>query len=185
MSAQLLRWTGCALEKEAQCSDWATRPLSQEQKRYAAADALCLHALDSALHGLSPGRSEVRLLARIACDDSRGSGLGGTESDGDDDIEAAELHAEGLRRVLAAAEGASAQLQSVTAQGGVKPAVRVVRVETSSADSTHGEAATSEGHLDLLLQGRQEVNSLCFTACLLYTSPSPRDRQKSRMPSSA
>ena len=25
----------------------------------------------------------------------------------------------------------------------------------------------------------------CFTSCLLYTSPSPRDRQKSRMPSSA
>ena len=24
-----------------------------------------------------------------------------------------------------------------------------------------------------------------FTGCLLYTSPSPRDRQKSRMPSSA
>ena len=163
LSAQLLRWAGCALEKEAQCSDWATRPLSQEQKRYAAADALCLHALDSALHGLSPGRSEVRLLARIARDDNRGSGLGGTESDGDDDIEAAELHAEGLRRVTAAAEGASARLQSVD-HGDVKPAVRVVRVESLSADSTHGEAATGEGHLDLLLQGRQEVNSLCFTA---------------------
>ena len=26
---------------------------------------------------------------------------------------------------------------------------------------------------------------LAFTTCLLYTSPSPRDRQKSRMPSSA
>ena len=25
----------------------------------------------------------------------------------------------------------------------------------------------------------------CFSGCLLYTSPSPRDRQKSRMPSSA
>ena len=25
----------------------------------------------------------------------------------------------------------------------------------------------------------------CFYSCLLYTSPSPRDRQKSRMPSSA
>ena len=25
----------------------------------------------------------------------------------------------------------------------------------------------------------------CTTSCLLYTSPSPRDRQKSRMPSSA
>ena len=29
-----------------------------------------------------------------------------------------------------------------------------------------------------------ELESL-FSACLLYTSPSPRDRQKSRMPSSA
>src|SRR5678809_240528 len=28
-------------------------------------------------------------------------------------------------------------------------------------------------------------DSTVFTACLLYTSPSPRDRQKSRMPSSA
>ena len=26
---------------------------------------------------------------------------------------------------------------------------------------------------------------MLFTTCLLYTSPSPRDRQKSRMPSSA
>ena len=29
------------------------------------------------------------------------------------------------------------------------------------------------------------VNSLGASTCLLYTSPSPRDRQKSRMPSSA
>ena len=28
-------------------------------------------------------------------------------------------------------------------------------------------------------------NPTTFSACLLYTSPSPRDRQKSRMPSSA
>ena len=27
--------------------------------------------------------------------------------------------------------------------------------------------------------------AVAFTICLLYTSPSPRDRQKSRMPSSA
>ena len=26
---------------------------------------------------------------------------------------------------------------------------------------------------------------ICIKGCLLYTSPSPRDRQKSRMPSSA
>ena len=29
------------------------------------------------------------------------------------------------------------------------------------------------------------VNTMMCNACLLYTSPSPRDRQKSRMPSSA
>ena len=32
---------------------------------------------------------------------------------------------------------------------------------------------------------KPEVASYPFTTCLLYTSPSPRDRQKSRMPSSA
>ena len=30
-----------------------------------------------------------------------------------------------------------------------------------------------------------EYSSLNYKDCLLYTSPSPRDRQKSRMPSSA
>ena len=29
------------------------------------------------------------------------------------------------------------------------------------------------------------LSNALLTACLLYTSPSPRDRQKSRMPSSA
>ena len=31
----------------------------------------------------------------------------------------------------------------------------------------------------------QETFTARYTSCLLYTSPSPRDRQKSRMPSSA
>ena len=33
--------------------------------------------------------------------------------------------------------------------------------------------------------GEEHGLSLWFYTCLLYTSPSPRDRQKSRMPSSA
>ena len=44
------------------------------------------------------------------------------------------------------------------------------------------------GHegLSTHLSSRQEVGGLLgSTGCLLYTSPSPRDRQKSRMPSSA
>ena len=32
---------------------------------------------------------------------------------------------------------------------------------------------------------RKGVRAECTKVCLLYTSPSPRDRQKSRMPSSA
>ena len=43
-----------------------------------------------------------------------------------------------------------------------------------------GEVITIQGSL---LGTDQEM--LLNTVCLLYTSPSPRDRQKSRMPSSA
>ena len=41
-------------------------------------------------------------------------------------------------------------------------------------------------HSDLQTHpGRASDNRMTLTCCLLYTSPSPRDRQKSRMPSSA
>ena len=39
--------------------------------------------------------------------------------------------------------------------------------------------------LFILWQGAVYLKAGHITACLLYTSPSPRDRQKSRMPSSA
>ena len=32
---------------------------------------------------------------------------------------------------------------------------------------------------------QRQINKALTNICLLYTSPSPRDRQKSRMPSSA
>ena len=41
-----------------------------------------------------------------------------------------------------------------------------------------GGEVKSENH-------REFGRAVCKTTCLLYTSPSPRDRQKSRMPSSA
>ena len=37
----------------------------------------------------------------------------------------------------------------------------------------------------LILVGLGLLALALYTSCLLYTSPSPRDRQKSRMPSSA
>ena len=38
---------------------------------------------------------------------------------------------------------------------------------------------------NLTLHDVDAILSRCYRTCLLYTSPSPRDRQKSRMPSSA
>ena len=45
----------------------------------------------------------------------------------------------------------------------------------------------NHGPIDLIIEafGDHEVVRSAYENCLLYTSPSPRDRQKSRMPSSA
>ena len=40
-------------------------------------------------------------------------------------------------------------------------------------------------HPDLNYMMSMQESLVVYMACLLYTSPSPRDRQKSRMPSSA
>ena len=47
---------------------------------------------------------------------------------------------------------------------------------------------TTTSKLQMQIQPEEssgESDSQCYMICLLYTSPSPRDRQKSRMPSSA
>ena len=43
----------------------------------------------------------------------------------------------------------------------------------------------SEDQKTLLLEGHTDVVTEGDTSCLLYTSPSPRDKRQSRMPSSA
>ena len=50
-----------------------------------------------------------------------------------------------------------------------------------------GAHALDIGAMSVFLYAFREREDLmdCYEACLLYTSPSPRDRQKSRMPSSA
>ena len=57
----------------------------------------------------------------------------------------------------------------------------ILKSETSLGLESHEELGfNSEEELEL------EISKLTkFRPCLLYTSPSPRDRQKSRMPSSA
>ena len=47
-------------------------------------------------------------------------------------------------------------------------------------------APTGASAIDLVGEPYPDsTHEICMNACLLYTSPSPRDRQKSRMPSSA
>ena len=68
------------------------------------------------------------------------------------------------------------------------------QVLTVMADKLNGVRVAKEGFLDALLK-REEIYptglpisggvAIRSDSCLLYTSPSPRDRQKSRMPSSA
>ena len=66
-----------------------------------------------------------------------------------------------------------------TESGGVAPSVNVIggKYFTDLLDHAHGTTTASSA---LITDGNSHVS-----ACLLYTSPSPRDRQKSRMPSSA
>ena len=41
------------------------------------------------------------------------------------------------------------------------------------------------GNTELIIEASKKAKKKYNADCLLYTSPSPRDRQKSRMPSSA
>ena len=66
----------------------------------------------------------------------------------------------------------------------------VKQVDPSEWSSPPSDAAiVDRPGLGKILMGRGAVNQkgpeATFLGCLLYTSPSPRDRQKSRMPSSA
>ena len=53
----------------------------------------------------------------------------------------------------------------------------------TAISNCHIYIETHDGHLEEIR--RIEIQENNIIGCLLYTSPSPRDRQKSRMPSSA
>ena len=64
--------------------------------------------------------------------------------------------------------------------GGIYPTIRGDWRE----ESVHQHCAIAVLKSELITAGARE-SLHAVTSCLLYTSPSPRDRQKSRMPSSA
>ena len=59
------------------------------------------------------------------------------------------------------------------------------RVNSKSIMGVMMLAASCGSTVTITADGIDEDKALKAVACLLYTSPSPRDRQKSRMPSSA
>ena len=64
----------------------------------------------------------------------------------------------------------------------------VASIAMVAACSTAAFAAGDIGKSETVTPGASSGNTntgVVLTVCLLYTSPSPRDRQKSRMPSSA
>ena len=61
----------------------------------------------------------------------------------------------------------------------IKPKRKFTAGAPTTSDLVEGEIAINTADKKLYI--RDNANNIC----LLYTSPSPRDRQKSRMPSSA
>ena len=51
-------------------------------------------------------------------------------------------------------------------------------------DGNHS-LVNNENRYKILFHAKRAIQELNYDACLLYTSPSPRDRTRSRMPSSA
>ena len=68
-------------------------------------------------------------------------------------------------------------------------ALKAIKAEfllIKTAPENHGEVSDDHALKALVRMVKQRKESAeLYSSCLLYTSPSPRDRQKSRMPSSA
>ena len=83
------------------------------------------------------------------------------------------------------------------ADGGPLPAVSLTETEMREMAELHPDRfyVIEQTHLDLViapstlygewLRGANPAKTRLAIGCLLYTSPSPRDRTRSRMPSSA
>ena len=61
----------------------------------------------------------------------------------------------------------------------------VLDTETTGLDPSQGHRIVEIGCIEIEDRKLTGKTFQVYLNCLLYTSPSPRDRQKSRMPSSA
>ena len=93
---------------------------------------------------------------------------------------------EGIEFVLVRHEGSAGFMADATAQLTGTPGVCV---GTLGPGVTNLVSPVAGAHLErtpmVAITGQIQTDLIGTYTCLLYTSPSPRDRQKSRMPSSA
>ena len=80
------------------------------------------------------------------------------------------------------ASGIAQTRAAIADAGGTATAMAFDTTDIAAADAAVDRIEAELGHLDILVNNAGYGNA---KTCLLYTSPSPRDRQKSRMPSSA
>ena len=72
-----------------------------------------------------------------------------------------------------------------------RPKAAIIREKGSNSEREMANAMFLAGfdvkdvHMTDLITGRETLEDIQFIGCLLYTSPSPRDVEESRMPSSA
>ena len=84
-------------------------------------------------------------------------------------------------------------LSNVTSTSGASVSINASASSvTTTINDTQGPGGDAEGPATFSITGPADGDEgsvasyqVALSGCLLYTSPSPRDRQKSRMPSSA
>ena len=62
--------------------------------------------------------------------------------------------------------------------------LQYVKIDTTAVEES-GRYPSSDGQFELGKLLVQQLSEMGAADCLLYTSPSPRDKRQSRMPSSA
>ena len=97
------------------------------------------------------------------------------------------LHAQGAQVVLSGTRPEA--LEALKAHLGERSfALPCSLSDTAAVDALYGQAEALAGEVHIVVSNAGITRDgllLRMKDCLLYTSPSPRDRQKSRMPSSA
>ena len=122
-------------------------------------------------HSPSPGHFENRVLAETDCDISASENVTDSPT--------------ALVRITArmGKTGATNKRARNGRSGESTPESRIAELSADTQDDDVRSEPSEDGQDDARRAGEQVLDLL--KGCLLYTSPSPRDKRQSRMPSSA